>query len=91
MFLVLMCGQSVAPMPTGLNGEEPAEGGATEGPRDHVQMAQRERSNKKGKSSKRVEVKKKDWIEAKKERRRAQGKKTAGDSKFTGRSRGPKF
>ena len=86
MFLVLMCGVSAAPMPTGLDGDEADE----DAPRDHVQMAQREKTSKKGKT-KRTDVKKKDWIEAKKERRRAQGKKTARDSKYSGRSRGPKF
>jgi 18S rRNA (guanine1575-N7)-methyltransferase len=93
MFLVLMCGASQAPAPQGLNGEEPPEGDeAAAAPRDQVQMAQRERTNnKRGGKSKRVEVKKKDWIAAKKERRRAQGKKTANDSKYSGRSRGPKF
>lgn len=90
MFLVLMCGQSQAPPPQALNGEEPAEG-EEEAPREQVQMAQRERSAKRGAKGKRVEVKKKDWIAAKKERRRAQGKKTANDSKYSGRSRGPKF
>lgn len=32
-----------------------------------------------------------DWINAKKEKRRRQGKNTARDSKYTGRKRGPKF
>ena len=32
-----------------------------------------------------------DWIKAKKDKRRAQGKNTARDSKYTGRKRGPKF
>lgn len=81
MFLVLFCGQP-ANMPEGLAGDP-------DQPRDHVQMGQRERHRNKG--SKRGDLKKKDWILAKKERRRAQGKQTARDSKYTGRSRGPKF
>ena len=33
----------------------------------------------------------KEWITRKKDRQRRQGKKTAGDSKYSGRSRGPRF
>lgn len=65
VFLVLFCGASNAPVPAGLTGEE--------GERQHVQMAQKERTKKR--RGKRVEVKKKDWIAEKKERRREQGKK----------------
>lgn len=99
MFLVLMCGQANVALPQGLDGEE--------GERDHIAMAGRERTAKQkkkkggGKRFKlcqsnmfivgREDVKKKDWIAAKKERRRLQGKKTANDSKYSGRSRGPKF
>eukprot|EP00455_Lapot_gusevi_P039793 TRINITY_DN4474_c0_g4_i2.p1 TRINITY_DN4474_c0_g4~~TRINITY_DN4474_c0_g4_i2.p1 ORF type:complete len:305 (+),score=72.12 TRINITY_DN4474_c0_g4_i2:33-917(+) len=36
-------------------------------------------------------VKNRDWIQAKKERARKQGKKVCHDSKYSGRSRGPKF
>lgn len=102
MFLVLMCGPSLGPAPAGKTGEEPlgdddegtgaaATAAAAAAPRDRVEMAQRERAPKKRSGAKRVDVKRKDWIAAKKERRRAQGKKTANDSKYSGRSRGPKF
>lgn len=85
MFLVLMCGVPAA-LPAGLQGDE------DDGPRETVALAARERTKKKrGKSNARSDVKKKDWIAAKKDRRRAQGKNTANDSKFSGRSRGPKF
>lgn len=42
-------------------------------------------------SSHRAPVKSKDWILAKKERQRKQGKQVARDSKFTGRKRKPNF
>lgn len=85
MFLVLMCGVSQV-LPQGLDGDPNA-------PRDAAQVGQRERQTKqqKKRKGKRVEVKKKDWIAAKKERRRIQGKETKKDSKYSGRSRGPKF
>ena len=107
MFLVLMCGQvrqisnndfgpfdfncflsvkSNLPLPQG------HAGGDEEAARDTVAVAGREKQPKRRtKNGKRTDVKKKDWISAKKDRRRAQGKKTANDSKFTGRSRGPRF
>lgn len=45
---------------------------------------------RKGKNRK-DSFKSRDWIQQKKERRRAQGKDSARDSKFTGRTRKPKF
>jgi 18S rRNA (guanine1575-N7)-methyltransferase len=84
MFLVLMCGVSNLPMPKGLTGDEQAQ--------NQVQVGQRERLPKqRRKAGNRTSVKGKDWIAAKKDRRRMQGKNTSNDSKYTGRSRGAKF
>jgi 18S rRNA (guanine1575-N7)-methyltransferase len=97
VFLVLSCGASSAPAPTAIRGEgppQPPAAGAGEAPSwDHVQLGARVgAARKRAKTAgARGDVKRKDWILAKKERRRAQGKKTANDSKYTGRSRGPKF
>jgi 18S rRNA (guanine1575-N7)-methyltransferase len=41
--------------------------------------------------SKRSDPRRRDWIEKKKERRRAQGKEVKSDSKFTGRKRHERF
>jgi len=45
----------------------------------------------KKKSRKRAPVKSRQWVLQKKDRMRTQGKKTAGDSHYSGRKRGPKF
>jgi len=39
----------------------------------------------------RAGIKSVEWIQQKKERQRSQGKKVKNDSKYSGRSRGPKF
>ena len=51
----------------------------------------RKKTHKRRHERKRAPVKSRQWILQKKETMRKQGKKTAGDSKFTARKRGPRF
>jgi len=82
-FLVLMAGQLPGQaMPKALEGEEEEH---------NTVRYEAERKRKKGDRNDKKKFKSKEWILAKKERRRLQGKSTNPDSKYTGRSRGPKF
>ena len=80
-FLCLFAGQSnTDELPKGLTDESSVAGVKFSSDR----IRQRSKSNKKN-------VKDKQWVLKKKESRRKKGLKTAYDSKFTARSRGPKF
>uniref|UniRef100_A0A1L8DAT0 18S rRNA (guanine-N(7))-methyltransferase n=1 Tax=Nyssomyia neivai TaxID=330878 RepID=A0A1L8DAT0_9DIPT len=78
-FLVLMTG-GIVQLPQALG---------TEGGADHVDYAKKREmvKNARGKPLK----KSRDWILAKKERRRRQGKETRADTKYTGRKRPDRF
>ena len=80
-------------VPRGLTGEEGEGVEGEDEERRTVQVGRvRERKGKGGKGGKeRAGVKTKDWILAKKERQRRQGKTVIPDSKFTGRKRKPRF
>ena len=54
-------------------------------------LCRRRNKNLKEKRKGVSQVKSKEWINNKKERREKQGKKTVGPSAYTGRNRGPKF
>jgi len=87
-YLVLFAGASSFQMPQALGTEE----GAADEPSD--QVAYNDRINKRSrdkKGKKRVPVKSKDWVLAKKQRQREQGRDVRPDSKYTARSRGPRF
>ena len=87
IYLVLFCGASNMPLPRALGTDEEARG-----PRTQVQVGKRRRQAGRSKrKGKRDFIKTKDWVKAKKERRKAQGKSTAKDSKYTARKRGPRF
>ena len=78
-------------LPRGLTGDEEADlHGADE---RRTVMVGRVREKKKGGKAgrERAGVKTKEWIVAKKERQRRQGKTVIADSKFTGRKRRPRF
>jgi len=81
-FLVLMAGQLPGQtMPVPKDGEE----------EQNSVRFEAERKRRRGDRSEKPKFKSKEWILSKKERRRLQGKETRPDSKYTGRSRGPKF
>lgn len=77
-------------MPTGLGVAD--ENGVAAGPGSASAQARFVRArDKRRNKQRRKNVKDIDWLLAKKERRRAQGKKTASDSKYSGRRRKGKF
>ena len=78
-FLVLMTGGTATDLPKGLGTEEGDEANQVGYARKRLEMAR----NARGKPLK----KSRDWILAKKERRRRQGRETRPDSKYTGRKR----
>ncbi|CAD5124425.1 unnamed protein product [Dimorphilus gyrociliatus] len=82
MFLCLFAGGAQQELPKGLGTEESSEASA-------AFVAGRERTKKL--RNQKVLKKSKDWIIAKKERRRRQGKEVRPDSKYTGRKRKPRF
>ncbi|KXJ29094.1 probable 18S rRNA (guanine-N(7))-methyltransferase [Exaiptasia diaphana] len=80
MFLCLFAGAPSAKLPKGLGAEESSDVGDTvkfSGKRERYAKVPRGKSIKKSK----------DWIQAKKDRRRRQGKEVRQDSKYTGRRR----
>lgn len=83
----------VPQLPRGLTGDEEVSGSEDEGEKVG-QVAYGGRGDRsrapKGKKQ-RDGVKSRDWILAKKERQRKQGREVRPDSKYTGRSRGPHF
>ena len=79
---MLMCGQSAnMKMPQGYGTDD----------RGGVKVAERQRKGRKGRRGKRNGLKHRDWVMAKKERQRAQGKRVKSDSKYTGRKRRDRF
>lgn len=78
-FLVLMTGGVAGELPRGLGTEEQEESNQVAYAKKRAEMAR----NARGKPLK----KSRDWILAKKERRRRQGRDTRPDSKYTGRKR----
>lgn len=82
MFLCLFAGGAQQELPKGLGTEQTSE--ATS-----AIVAGRERSRKA--RNQKVLKKSKEWILAKKERRRRQGRDVRPDSKYTGRKRKPRF
>lgn len=82
MFLCLFAGGVHQELPKGLGTEENFEGAS-------AFVAGRERTKKM--RNQKVLKKSKEWILAKKERRRRQGKEVRPDSKYTGRKRKPRF
>lgn len=65
--------------------------GTFEGNRDGVQVTGRSRQQHTSRKGKRTAPKSKDWVIAKKEKQRQQGKKVRADTKFTARRRGDRF
>ena len=92
-FLCLSVG-GTGTLPSGLTGEE-GEAKEEEDERRTVMVGKvrdRRTGGKGGKAGKeRAGVKTKEWIVAKKERQRRQGKTVIADSKYTGRKRKPRF
>ncbi|KNC75886.1 hypothetical protein SARC_11597 [Sphaeroforma arctica JP610] len=86
IFLCLFAGVG-AQVPVGLEGQS-----AEERNFNSVTYVERTKARGKGKQGKeRGNVKNRDWVQAKKERARKQGKETKHDSRFTARQRKPKF
>ena len=84
-------GAGAQELPRGLTGDEGGGGGGGGAKFSHGVGFERNRGRKgggrHGKRGHRPAVKSREWIQSKKERRRRQGKKTARDSKYTGRRR----
>lgn len=88
-FLVLFTGNNglySMPKAMGVNDDEMVEEDERQ---EQVKIVNRNRE--KGRKKDRVGVKSREWIMQKKDRQRKQGKEVRPDTKFTGRSRGPKF
>jgi len=97
-FLCLMTGASSIPyiLPQALTGDEHIERDDTDNADDRQTVAfiRSSHSKKAGHHAaqrRRVPVKNKEWVQAKKERQRKQGKSVVHDSKYTARKRRPKF
>lgn len=98
-FLCLLAGPAdpTFAMPRGLGADDAMEGaGDDEGDeREHVQNVGRSRQHARragaGNKRSRTPVKSRDWVMRKKETQRRQGKLVREDSKYTARSRRPKF
>eukprot|EP01111_Echinosteliopsis_oligospora_P013938 TRINITY_DN513_c0_g1_i1.p1 TRINITY_DN513_c0_g1~~TRINITY_DN513_c0_g1_i1.p1 ORF type:complete len:295 (-),score=82.22 TRINITY_DN513_c0_g1_i1:45-890(-) len=85
-YLILFAGASSFQMPQALGTEDDAEVA------DQVAFNDRSsRSGRERKKGKRAPAKSRDWVLAKKQRQREQGRDVRPDSKYTARSRGPRF